>query len=285
MEIGEYAFENCDKLPKTVKPKVTAVRKKMIEEYYINIKGRPFEHNSRLAKGNQDVLTFERMDTQPGLINTWYDEVKNELYAKVIINGWPYLDIIKPYLQIQDAFLLVDALLGYFAKVEIYNDAVSVYKGLTERNKKGKIAAKLIDPIYPALDELLPEFVIVTETKNEVKWSVKNEAKNNHYDGELPVFRFEKKQYEEAMAQLKAIADEQNKLPSKESLGKGVYEGKYKNEKRSGYGTITWGDGSTLKGVWKKGKRDGLFIHTDANGEIRHEIWEDDILVVLPDNK
>jgi len=50
----------------------------------------------------------------------------------------------------------------------------------------------------------------------------------------------------------------------------------------AGRGIYTWSDGSKHEGTWKKGKRHGKFIYTDGKGGIRHEVWDNDMLIELP---
>ena len=62
----------------------------------------------------------------------------------------------------------------------------------------------LIDVTY-VYDISLPLGVKVTELKDEVIWTVYCEYQSKWFHGEIPVFRFEKKQYREALKQLKTI--------------------------------------------------------------------------------
>ncbi len=46
-----------------------------------------------------------------------------------------------------------------------------------------------------------------------------------------------------------------------------VYQGDFVNNLRSGKGVYTWADGSTHKGIWKEGKRQGMAETIWANGQ------------------
>ena len=69
-----------------------------------------------------------------------------------------------------------------------------------------------------------------------------------------------------ALEQLKAIVDEQSKLPTKETLDEPVYEGRTRDGKPNGKGILTWADGSRHEGIWQNGIRHGEFIYTDGKG-------------------
>jgi len=238
------------------------------------------EEISKLTKSKIDGLSYEELvDISSSIMfGIDYQCSKTALFAKTIINGCPYIDIMEPYLREAAGNA------GYIYKKcgFIYTFADEIYKELTE-NKKGKKDVRLIDLTY-ALDGCQPLCVIVKKTKTEIIWSAYCHYNITWHYGELPVFRFEKAQYAAALDQLKAIVDEQTKLPTAESLGKAVYTGDLKDGKRSGFGTLTWADGSKHEGTWEKGKRNGLFVHTDEKGVTRREIWINDLLTELPGN-
>ena len=169
---------------------------------------------------------------------------------------------------------------GYMRRYFIYEEADAMYKELTENGNKKK-DVRLIG-ITRAYDATQPMCVIVKEAKTEVLWNAFCHYNSFWNHGELPVFRFDKTQYETALEQLKAIVDEQSKLPTAESLGNATYQGRLRNGQPAGYGVHTWSDGSKHEGIWKKGKRHGNFIYTDEKGVIRHEIWDNNMLIELP---
>ena len=54
------------------------------------------------------------------------------------------------------------------------------------------------------------------------------------------------------------------------------YEGEWEDNKRSGHGEMTYGDGKFYTGKWENDKRHGKGTLTDKNGKVIHEgEWED----------
>ena len=207
-------------------------------------------------------------------INYMYS--KSLLFAKTMINGVSYIDIMAPFLCERAEYM------GYIYQRNgfAYTLAEDIYYNLTTP-REGERYVYPIDVTY-VYDACLPLGVLVEECESMIIWKSFNHDFPSYDIGELPVFRFEKTQYEAALKQLYDIVGEQNELPSLEAFGKPVYTGGFKDGKRSGVGTLTWADGSNHKGTWENGRRKGLFVHTDAKGHSRNEVWDMDILVRLP---
>jgi hypothetical protein len=55
----------------------------------------------------------------------------------------------------------------------------------------------------------------------------------------------------------------------------GVYEGDWKDGKRTGKGKYTWADGGVYEGDWKYGMRTGKGKYTWANGDVYEGDWID----------
>lgn len=54
-----------------------------------------------------------------------------------------------------------------------------------------------------------------------------------------------------------------------------IYEGLYRNDKRSGFGRLIWSDGAYYLGEWQADKRNGIGCFFHANGRVQEGQWED----------
>ena len=50
--------------------------------------------------GKNDILSFEKIDMQPGMLGRDYVRALTKPFAQTTINGCPYADIIEPFLRI-----------------------------------------------------------------------------------------------------------------------------------------------------------------------------------------
>ena len=64
-----------------------------------------------------------------------------------------------------------------------------------------------------------------------------------------------------------------------------IYEGKWKNDKKHGYGKYINSKGSIYEGKWKDGKKDGNFIKTLSSGEKYKLIYENGNIIFEENNK
>jgi hypothetical protein len=53
-----------------------------------------------------------------------------------------------------------------------------------------------------------------------------------------------------------------------------TYEGDYEKGFKNGKGTIKYPDGTKYVGMWYQDKKHGLGLHTDENGEITEQSWD-----------
>jgi len=233
VEVGCGVFAGCNALPRGVKIRYGKIRRKMYEKYSVSTKGKAdvlsFRKMSEQAyyHGAHSVFTLiselesespsekalktaSRLAAERGItsVSELISELKSELehkgaYAKTIINGRPYLEIMDHYFR-EAAFSA-----GYIYRQNgfIYRYAKNIYYELTT-SMKGKRDVKLIDVTY-VYDLCQPFCVIVTEKNDEVIWRAYCHYQSYWFHGELPVFRFAKKQYQEALAQLRGIVEEE----------------------------------------------------------------------------
>ena len=54
-----------------------------------------------------------------------------------------------------------------------------------------------------------------------------------------------------------------------------TYEGKFLDDKKSGYGVYKWPDGREYCGWWYQGSQHGYGIFTDIKGKKKHGFWEE----------
>jgi len=61
--------------------------------------------------------------------------------------------------------------------------------------------------------------------------------------------------------------------PEFDEAGRVCYTGNWVDDKKSGFGTMTWKDGTSYEGFWVKGKREGNGVYTFPAGEYYSGNW------------
>ena len=171
--------------------------KSMAEEIY-NIFNKGTEPNIR---DSIDVLSFRKKTVRTDYDHVGFDATYT--LAEILINDQPFLDVVKKYEKHR------------YSHYD-YNIASDMYQELTGKSDYHDCKDYLIgiDAVILTCGACFiycddPLIVRTKETENEIWWYKYYNCRAMNVDrSHFPVFRFDKVQYQEALEQLKAIAEE-----------------------------------------------------------------------------
>ena len=151
-----------------------------------------------------DVLSFEKMEMQPDASKKILDYAKGMIIARVFINGCSYVEILAPLLaKVASQIPYGHNINGYIYEFtdSLYEEFVNLLDNTTQNN--------IIQLIFRwrVYDAQIPTWVKVEKKEDCVVWSCHCEYNEYFSKTELPVFRFDIKQYIEALEELRTLAE------------------------------------------------------------------------------
>jgi len=150
-----------------------------------------------------DILSFQKAIIQPDTPQDCLDYISDRIIAIPFINGRSHFDIIKPFLD-KAAWLYMNRSNRY-----IYIFAEDLYRVLASVNDNKHSDGCVVELLFlkKVFDACAPTWVMIERTEDAVVWTAYAHYKCERFDfSELPVFRFDVGQYNEALVELRNIS-------------------------------------------------------------------------------